>query len=237
MKKLLLAMALILTISTSSFAASIFATTIRDCNSQKVQDVLIEVMTGKNFVINEVTPYKVTFDKNFGDGFWTAAQNTTVRFTLLERDGNVKMMVSETEKMSNGWGGWIERKRSIDQLIPLIQEVKNTIDHTPMDQIKNEAVDQLPGSGNVREKKLGLTISDKDSGGFYRVLAVEPGSAAADAKIVINDKILELNGQSVSGMDKSGLDSYIANKWASGASLIILIDHDGTQNMVTLKKQ
>ena len=67
--------------------------------------------------------------------------------------------------------------------------------------------------------------------------AVEPGSAAADAKIVINDKILELNGQSVSGMDKSGLDSYIANKWASGASLIILIDHDGTQNMVTLKKQ
>ena len=122
MKKLSIAIALLFIFVSTTFAAAIYTTTIKDCNVGQVQDVLIEIMTGKNFVINEVTPYKITFDKNFGDGFWTAAQNTTVRINLLERDGNVKMMVSETEKISNGWGGFFERKRSIDQLIPIIKK-------------------------------------------------------------------------------------------------------------------
>lgn len=223
--------------SSTAFAAAIYTTTIKDCNPEQVQDVLIEIMTGKNFVLNEVTPHKITFDKNFGDGFWTAAQNTTVRFNLLARDGNVKMMVSETEKISNGWGGFFERKRSIDQLIPIIKEVRNSIDHTPKDEITNEAVDQLPGSGNEREKKLGLTLTDKDEQNVCRVKSVEPGSASYDAKIIINDKILEINGRSISSFDKDSVVAYIANKWASGASLILLIEHEGEQRLVTLKKE
>ena len=79
-------------------------------------------------------------------------------------------------------------------MIPIIQELKNTIDHTPIDQITNEAIDQLPGSGNKREKKLGLTLTEKGIDGFYRVKTVEPGSVAFDAKIMINDTVLEING-------------------------------------------
>ena len=237
MKKLSIAIALLFIFVSTAFAAAIYTTTIKDCNVGQVQDVLIEIMTGKNFVVNEVTPYKITFDKNFGDGFWTAAQNTTVRINLLERDGNVKMMVSETEKISNGWGGFFERKRSIDQLIPIIKEVKNSIDHTPKDDIANEAVDQLPGSGNEREKKLGLTLNDKDEQNVYRVKSIDPGSASSDAKIIINDKILEINGRTLSSLDKDAVTAYIANKWASGASLVILIDHEGEQKLVTLKKE
>ncbi|MCC8057361.1 PDZ domain-containing protein [Cloacibacillus sp.] len=236
MKKIMMAILFVILTASVSFAASVYTTTIRDCTPQQVQDVLIEVMTGKNFAINEVTPYKLTFDKNFGDGFWTAAQNTTVRFNLLPRDGNIKMMVTETEKISNGWGGFYERKRSIDQLVPIIKEVKNLIDHTPKDQIGNEAVDQLPGSGNEREKKLGLTLTDKDMQGCYRAKTVDPGSAAANAKIVINDKILEINGQDLSTLELEAINTYIANKWASGSSLIILIEHDGEKKIVTLKK-
>ena len=182
MKRLSIAIAMLLIFVSTSFAAAIYTTTIKDCSVEQVQDVLIEIMTGKNFVVNEVTPHKLTFDKNFGDGFWTAAQNTTVRFNLLERDGNIKMMVSETEKISNGWGGFFERKRSIDHLIPIIKEVRNSIDNTPKDEIINEAVDQQPGSGNEREKKLGLTLTDKDDQNVYRVKSVEPGSASSEAK-------------------------------------------------------
>ena len=237
MKRLSIAIAMLLIFVSTSFAAAIYTTTIKDCSVEQVQDVLIEIMTGKNFVINEVTPYKITFDKNFGDGFWTAAQNTTVRFNLLERDGNIKMMVSETEKISNGWGGFFERKRSIDHLIPIIKEVRNSIDNTPKDEIINEAVDQQPGSGNEREKKLGLTLTDKDDQNVYRVKSVEPGSASSEAKIIINDKILEINGRALSSMDKEAVTSYIANKWASGASFILLIEHEGEQRLVTIKKE
>jgi hypothetical protein len=237
MKRLSIAIAMLLIFVSTSFAAAIYTTTIKDCNVEQVQDVLIEIMTGKNFVVNEVTPHKLTFDKNFGDGFWTAAQNTTVRFNLLERDGNIKMMVSETEKISNGWGGFFERKRSIDHLIPIIKEVRNSIDNTPKDEIINEAVDQQPGSGNEREKKLGLTLTDKDDQNVYRVKSVEPGSASSEAKIIINDKILEINGRALSSMDKEAVTSYIANKWASGASFILLIEHEGEQRLVTIKKE
>lgn len=210
MKRLSIAIAMLLIFVSTSFAAAIYTTTIKDCSVEQVQDVLIEIMTGKNFVVNEVTPHKLTFDKNFGDGFWTAAQNTTVRFNLLARDGNIKMMVSETEKISNGWGGFFERKRSIDHLIPIIKEVRNSIDNTPKDEIINEAVDQQPGSGNEREKKLGLTLTDKDDQNVYRVKSVEPGSASSEAKIIINDKILEINGRALSSMDKEAVTSYIA---------------------------
>lgn len=237
MKRMSIAIAILLIFASASFAAAIYTTTIKDCSVEQVQDVLIEIMTGKNFIINEVTPYKITFDKNFGDGFWTAAQNTTVRFNLLARDGNIKMMVSETEKISNGYGGFFERKRGIDHLIPIIKEVRNSIDNTPKDEIINEAVDQQPGSGNEREKKLGFTLTDKDDQNVYRVKSVEPGSASSDAKIIINDKILEINGRALSSMDKEAVTSYIANKWASGASLILLIEHEGEQRLVTIKKE
>ncbi len=234
---IILAVASIFCITAASWAASIFTTTIRNCTPEQVTDVLIEVMTGKNFVVNEVTPYKVTFDKNFGDGFWVAAQNTTVRFNLLQRDGNVKLMVTETEKYNDGWST-VERKRAIDQLVPLIQEVRNLIDHTPKDQITNEAVDQLPGSGNKREKKLGIKLTSKGLDGFYRVKTVEPGSFAAESKSVfINDKVLEINGQNLASLEQEAIETYIANKWGAGSSLMFLIEHEGEQKIVTLKKE
>lgn len=237
MKRILIVILFLLMFTSTSFASAIYTTTIKDCNVERVQDVLIEIMTGKNFVVNEVTPYKITFDKNFGDGFWVVAQNTTVRYNLLARDGNVKMMVSETEKISNGWGGFFERKRSIDQLVPIIKDVKNSIDHTPKDRIENEAVDQLPGSGNEREKKLGLTLTHRDTQNIYRVKSVEPGSVSLEAEIMINDKVLEVNGRVLSSLDEESVNSYIANKWGAGSSLIILIEHEGEQRLVTLQKE
>lgn len=234
MKRISIAIVVLLIFTSAAYAAAMFTTTIKDCSVEQVQDVLIEIMTGKNFVINEVTPYKITFDKNFGDGSWSSVQNT-IRFNLLARDGNVKMMVSEIEKMS--YGGVYERKRSIDHLVPIIKEVRSSIDHTPKDEITNEAVDQQPGSGNEREKKHGLTLTDKDDQNVYRVKSVEPGSASSDANIIINDKILEINGRALSSMDKESVTSYIANKWASGASFILLVEHEGEQRLVTIKKE
>ena len=226
MKKLFTTLALILAISSTASAASLYTTTIMDVTPEQVQDALIEIFTGKNFTIDEVTPYTISFQKSFGDGFFEPTKLNTVKCNLIERDGNVRLMVSQMEII----GGRAMRKRSIDHLVPLLSEVKHVLDGTPVDDVRNEAVNQLPGSGNEREKELGLVLGE--NGG---VIDVKPGSAA-HGKIAIGDAILEINGMSLNGMDRDAVKTYIANKWGSGASLIMLVQHNGEKDFVTLKK-
>lgn len=226
MKKLLTTLALILALASTASAASLYTTTIMDVSAAQVQDALIEIFTGKNFIIDEVTPYMVSFQKSFGDGFFEPTKLNTVKCNLIERDGNVRLMVSQMEIIA----GRTMRKRSIDHLIPMLSEVKHVLDGTPVEEVRNEAVNQLPGSGNEREKELGLVLGE--NGG---VIDVKPGSAA-HGKIAIGDAILEINGMSLNGMDRDAVKTYIANKWGSGASLIMLVQHNGEKDFVTIKK-
>ena len=226
MKKLLTTLALILALASTASAASLYTTTIMDVTPEQVQDTLIEIFTGKNFIIDEVTPYMVSFQKSFGDGFFEPTKLNTVKCNLIERDGNVRLMVSQMEIIA----GRTMRKRSIDHLVPLLSDVKHVLDGTPVDEVRNEAVNQLPGSGNEREKELGLVLGE--NGG---VIDVKPGSAA-HGKIAIGDAIIEINGMSLNGMDREAVKTYIANKWGSGASLVMLVQHDGQKDFVSLKK-
>lgn len=233
MRKILAFTMFFILYSTPLFAASIYTTTIQETSVEQVQEVLIEVMTGKNFAIDEVTPYKVTFNKNFGDGFFIASRAQTVIFNLLARDGNIKMMVTQIEL----YQGISKRQRSIDHMIPIIKEVRNAIDGTPIDNIENEAVDQLPGGGNKREKSLGITISEKDSRGRYLVEKIAPGSCAADKQFAVGDVIIEINGRTAAEFEKKALDSYIANKWGEGTSIIFTLDRFGETQIITLKRE
>lgn len=230
MKKILLCALFLLIFTPRLHAAALYITTIRECTTEQVTDTLIEVLTGKNFTIDDVTPYKVSFNKSFPQGL-AGSSHQHVVFNLVERDGNVKMMVSQTALI-----GVQILQRSIDHMIPIIKEVRNSIDGTPFDAISNEAVNQLPGAGNEREKKLGITINNKGSDGLYRIANVDPGSAAADASLAINDAIIEINGRIMSEYDKRAVNSYISNKWGAGSSLVMLISRDGEQKMVTLRK-
>ena len=226
MKKLLATLALILAISSTASAASLYTSTIMDVTPEQVQDTLIEIFTGKNFIIDEVTPYMVSFQKSFGDGVFLATKLNTIKCNLIERDGNVRLMVTQMELI----GGQTLRQRSIDHLIPMLSEVKHVLDGTPIDEVYNEAVNQLPDSGNEREKELGLVLGENGS-----VIEVKPGSMA-HGKIAVGDAILEINGMSLNGMDREAVKTYIANKWGSGASLVMLVQHNGEKDFVTIKK-
>lgn len=148
MKKIILGMILAVMISTSASAASLFVTTINNVSSDKVQDTLITAFTDKNFTIGEVTPYTVTFQKSFGDGFWTATKLDVVKCNIVVRNENVKVMVSEMETIA----GQVLRQRGIDHIVPIISEVKHSLDGTPVEEIKNEAVNQLPDANNTQDK-------------------------------------------------------------------------------------
>lgn len=226
MKKLLTTLALILALSSTASAASLYTTTIMDVTPEQVQDTLIEIFTGKNFIIDEVTPYMVSFQKSFGDGVFLATKLNTIKCNLIERDGNVRLMVTQMELI----GGQTMRQRSIDHLIPMLSEVKHVLDGTPVEEVRNEAVNQLPGSGNEREKELGLVLGENGE-----VTDVKSGSVA-HGKIAAGDTILEINGMSLNGMDREAVKTYIANKWGSGASLVMLVLHDGEKDFVTVKK-
>ncbi len=212
-------------------AASLYTVTISDTDAQTVQDATIEIMTGKNFTIDEITPYKAVFTKSFGDGFWTASRLCYVIFNFVERDGNVKLMVSETEKVNN-----IERKRGIDHLVPLVKRIKSAVDGTPEESVSNEAKNQLPGSGNEREKALGLKLAKDSQDSFVKILAVEPGGLAADAGVLALDILEEINGRSTKDMTLNAINSYFANKMAAKSSIMIVISRGGKKELLMLNE-
>jgi len=231
-KLLALCVAIVVLLFTSGvvYAKSIYVTTINDTDTAKVEDAIIEIMTGKNFTIDEVTPYKAVFMKGFGDGFWVASRLCYVNFAFIERDGNVKVIVSETEKI-----GAIIRKRSINHLVPLVQQIKHNIDGTPIEAIENEAVDQLPGSGNEREKALGLVFSDEMGDKGLKILAVDSGSLAEENGILALDTLSEINGRDTLDMTPSAVKSYLANKMAAKSSIMLVIIRDNKSKLVTIK--
>ena len=230
---LLIILTLLIVMASSSFAAKLYTTTIHETTVEEVQDMILEVMTGKNFTVDEVDKYKIIVAKNFGDGFWVTSQLCKVKFNMLERDGNIKLMVSETELVQ----GQLARQRSIDHLIPLIKEIRNKIDGTPMDQIASEAVNQLPGSGNERQKALGIILGDKNGEGYILIAKVEPGSLAADEGLLPKDIIIEVNVCITKEMESSALKSYLANKFAANASIMLFYNRNDTTEMVILKQQ
>lgn len=213
-------------------ASSIYIVTVNETNIETVQDTAIEIMTGKNFTIDEVTPYKIVFTKSFGDGFWVETTICYVLFNFVERDGNVKLIVSETEKTN-----LITRKRGIDHLIPIVNQIKSVVDGTPEELISNTAENQLPGSGNQREKTLGIKLSDMMENDGVKVLSVEPGSLAAEKGILASDVLVEVNGRSVNDMTPNGLKSYLANKMASKCSVMLIIKRGNEQQLVVLEQE
>jgi hypothetical protein len=229
MKKLLFALLAVLCIATAVSAASLYTVTVNDTNTQTVQDATIEIMTGKNFSIEEVTPYKAVFTKGFGDGFWTASRICYVNFAYIERDGNVKVMVSETEKI-----GAIIRKRGVDHLVPLVKQIKSAVDGTPTEQVQNEAVDQLPGTGNEREKALGLVLEDQIEADGIKIMSVDPGSLAEESGLLALDVLSEINGRETTSMTPSAVKTYLANKMAAKSSIMLIVTRGAEKKLFTI---
>jgi len=205
---------------------------VKDTNVATVQDTAIEVMTGKNFTIDEVTPYKIVFTKSFGDGIWVATKVCYVLFNFVERDGNVKLIVSETEKMNQ-----ITRKRGVDHLVPIVNEIKSSVDGTPIERISNIAKDQLPGSGNERKKELGIIFKDSITQEGLEIIKIQPGSLAAEKGMLASDVLVEVNGRPVTDMTQSGLKSYLANKMASNCSIMLTIRRGKENKLIVLEQE
>ena len=231
MKKLVLCAIFILVFASSAPAANMFTTVIRETTIPVVQETIINIFSQKGFAVADVGSNKVALNKSFGDGFFTAIRNRTILFTLLQQEEDVKMMVSQNE-LNNGW---IHLQNNIEHLIPLVQEVRSTIDGTPLDQIVNETPAPSDAS-KPAPKKIGLTLAKPDGQEHY-VAKIEKGGEADKAGLASGTVVYEINGKVLNDMKtQREIENYINTKWDAGASLILLYDKNGTKEMLTLKK-
>ena len=238
-KKILLSLFMVMLFAPAVFAlqnpatpqALLYTTTILNCTVEQVQDTLVDKMTARGFTINEVTPYRVVFSKSIQD-FFRVLRNT-VTFNLMPRDGNIKMMTTQQLSL----GSQVEDK-PITELIPVIKEVRNSIDGTKLDNIENEAVTKSPEtqSAVAQEEKLGMVLIKSEVDDHFRIKEILPKSAAANAGLAVNDEILDINGKVLAEMDENAVDGYISSKWTEGSSLIILYSRNGEQKIIKLRK-
>ena len=236
MRKLFIVLIVLFSLVTCAHAnegGKIYVVTINDCTVEQVQDVIVDKMTSRNFTIVEMTPYKITFQKDFQT---LGYSQYFPQYNLIARDNNVKIIVTMQHHVQTIFGAQGIMRWNVTNLIPIIKEIKSTIDGTPIDNIKNNAVNQLPEAGNTPEKPLGILIFDKAEGEPARIREIKPGSDAAEKGLSAGDFIVEINGITLADMDSTAIRSYLANKWGAGASLVMLADHEGERKVVTLKK-
>lgn len=227
MKKILAGLALALLVAAPAGADALYTVTLRNVTVAQTQDVILDVMTNHKFTIEDVDPYRITFMKTFSDVFMGGARVTRSKFNLLQRDDNVKMIVSQVDDL-----GTMRQARSIDHLIPYIKEIKNRLDGTPLDQIVNETND---GAAPTRPKieTLGIVMGERTPRGVA-IQAVAEGSRAETAGLTAGDIVTEINGRSVADFQPQALQQFIEEKDGAKGTLYVGFLRDGTLKLAVI---
>lgn len=197
--------------------------TIKNTDIKDVQDTLITVFMGKNFNLDDVTDYRLIFTK-IVDGYNSDAK-CFVRCNMFERDGNVRLVVTQDDFTSKGYS-----RRNVEHLIPLVKEVKNKIDGTLLDDIVNEVVNEIPNTRNTNKNTLGLKFSDE------QIVLDVVNNSLSHGKIFVGDRILEIDGIVTDKMDKDSMTTYINNKWETVQSIIFTVEHEGQKSFIKISK-
>ena len=227
MKKILAGLALFLLAAAPAGADALYTVTVRNVTVAQTQDAILDVMTNNKFTIEDVDPYRITFMKTFSDLLMGGTRVTRSKFNLLQRDDNVKMIVSQVDDL-----GPMKQARSIDHLIPYIKEIKNRLDGTPLDQIVNETND---GVAPIKPKAqgLGIVMGERTPEGVA-IQAVAAGSRAEAAGLTAGDIVTEINGRSVTEYRPEALQQFMEEKDSAKGTLYVGCLRDGTPKLAAI---
>lgn len=218
------------TASGGGAATYLFTTTILGATIQEVQDAIIEIMTREKFTLEEVDDNKVVVGKQGASVLFIPGAYSRVRFNMLIRDTNVKLMVNQVDSL-----GPESQQRPVAPLVPLIKEIRNRVDGTPKEQITNETVITVAAATNQAGKSLGIRLGKKNTEGYIVIEKVEPGSKAAQNGLAALDVLLEVNGRSTKEFEVSALQAYLDEKWSQKASIVVVFSREGKTDFVTIK--
>lgn len=187
-------------------------------------------MTREKFTLEEVDDNKVVVGKQGASVLFIPGAYSRVRFNMLIRDTNVKLMVNQVDSL-----GPESQQRPVAPLVPLIKEIRNRVDGTPKEQITNETVITVAAATNQAGKSLGIRLGKKNTEGYIVIEKVEPGSKAAQNGLAALDVLLEVNGRSTKEFEVSALQAYLDEKWSQKASIVVVFSREGKTDFVTIK--
>lgn len=211
-------------------AANLFTTTIMGTTIPEVQDVILEIMTREKYTLEDVDENKVVVSRQGPSVLFIPGVYSRVRFNMLARDTNVKLMVNQVDSQ-----GPQSQQQPIAPLVPLIREIRSRIDGTPKEQIANETVTPETAAETPTGETLGIRLGEKTPEGYIVVDKVEPGSKASDSGLAALDVILEVNGRSTMEFEVKNLQSYLEEKWSQKASILLVYSRDGKTELATIK--
>lgn len=219
------------TASPAAGASMLFTTTIMGAAVQEVQDAIIAVMTREKYTLEEVDDNKVVMGRQGASVLFMPGAYSRVRFNMLPRDGNIRLLVNQVDSQ-----GPQSQQRPISALVPLIREIRNKVDGTPMDQITNETATASAGTEIPKGKTLGIVLGAKNTEGFIVIERVETGSKGAETGLAAQDVMLEVNGRSTKDFEPGSLKAYLEEKWSQKASIIVVYSREGKTDLVTIKE-
>ena len=244
MKKLIATLVLILLLATSANAMQEMQKEVSCAELNKVKDAIVSVVgPGRGVRINKVSEYEVVFEFKTGNDLanllfmnrHTGVQPVgRIYFDLIPMSEKTLIKATTAFVENPGTGNEIinrniGNKKDERTSHNILEKVASLVDpdYQPeylRDNEKKKIAEQ------PKERQLGLTIGE--SGTVTNVAK----DGAANGKIFIGDRLIEINGITLADMDITAIRSYIANKWGAGSSLVMVIEHDNEKKIVTLKK-
>ena len=157
-------------------ASSVYVMTLNKISLADAHQGVREFMFAKNFALHQEQPHLLIFTKAFPNA--TGSGRRHVRFSFMTRSDGTRVLVTG----------------AINQIAPLLKEIKHRIDGTPRHEIRNEARNQLPGPINRSPLTLGLAIQERSPDGYVMITDIWEISWAEDVGLKVGDVVLEVNG-------------------------------------------
>ena len=198
----------------SANAQSVYVMTLTDISIEEAQDGVRDFMFAKNFSLDAEFPHTLIFSKRFPQLFGT--HRRAVRFNFQLRENGTRVLISG----------------AINQLGPILKEMRHQIDSTPRHQIRNEAINQMPGFLNKSPLILGIVIRHKNRDGFAVINEVRELSWALDVGLKPNDLILEIDGNPTTQNSIPWIRSLLAGLYEGNTSFTLKIERDGRKGIV-----
>lgn len=195
-------------------AQSVYVMTLEELTIQEAQDGIRDFMFAKNFSLDVESPHALIFSKRFPQMFTT--NRRTVRFNFQTREEGTRVLVSG----------------AINQLGPLLKEMKHQLDATPRNQIRNEAINQMPGFLNKSPLILGIVIRQKDNHGVAVIDEVKEFSWAMDVGLKPKDLILEIDGKPTAQYSIPWIRSLLGGLYEGSTNFTLKIERDGRKGLV-----
>lgn len=240
-KQLFLSLLLLFITATPGFAIKTFITTINNTDVEEVHNTAIPIFLERNFSIGEMTPYKIEFQKSeYRTAWkWNSLEGQPesclmlVRLHTIAQGDNVKIIATEIEE-TNSIGKHV---RSIDFIVPLIRELKSSIDGTPLDAIANEVPKKRKSDVHIKSFGAGLKLAKKKNTDNFPVIeAISPESIAEKAGLKAGDVILSLNLKSVQGCNLQKLQENISDRVTKKRAVVLSYLRDGKEYVAKLRK-